>query len=79
MNRTLLSVLALAALVGLTVALWILADGSASTGVVAAVAALKIVIIGAVYLELDRAWPGWAVASAAVVGIVLGGTVWLMG
>ncbi|MDP2304697.1 MAG: hypothetical protein Q8P18_01550 [Pseudomonadota bacterium] len=82
MNRTLLSVLALVVLLGLTGGMWALADGQGSTsaaGGLAAVAALKIVVIGAVFLELDHAWPGWAVLGAAIVGVVLGGAVLLMG
>lgn len=79
MNRTLVSVLALVVLLGLTGAMWALADGRISTTGLATMAALKIIVVGAVFLELDRAWPGWAVVSALVVGIVLGGAVLLMG
>ncbi len=79
MNRTRLSVLALLVLLGLTGAMWVLADDQSSAAALATVAAFKIVVIGAVFLELDHAWPGWAVASAGVVGVVLGGAVLLMG
>ncbi len=77
MKRSTLAFGALFALLLLTGVTWALADGSA--GVIAAVAAVKIALICLVFLDLDRAWPGWAALSVLLVGSVLGGAVLLMG
>ena len=71
MSRGTVAHLALGLLLLLTLATWC-AEGAV---VLAAVAALKIAVIGAVFLDLDRAWPGWALISGLVVAAVLGGAV----
>lgn len=71
MSRGTVAHLALGLLLLLTLATW-RAEGAV---VLAVVAALKIAVIGAVFLELDRAWPGWALLSGVVVAAVLGGAV----
>lgn len=75
MSRATRSVVALAALLALTGATWAASDGDART--IAALAGAKIAIVGMVFLELDRAWPGWAVVAILLVGAILGGAVWL--
>lgn len=76
MKRSTLAFGALVALLLLTGVTWAVSDGSAAT--IAAVAAVKIAVIGVVFLELDRSWPGWAAISALVVAGVLGGALMLM-
>lgn len=75
MSRGLVAPLALLLLLGLTLATW-RAEGA---GLLAAVAALKIAVIGAVFLELDRSWPGWGALTGGVIGAVLAGAVLAMG
>lgn len=75
MSRATRSGIALAALLVLTGATWAASDGDART--IVALAGAKIAIVGMVFLELDRAWPGWAVVAILLVGAILGGAVWL--
>ena len=79
MTRNITSFAAFFALVGLTLVTWWLADSGASAWLLAGVAAVKIAIIGAVFLELVRAWPVWSLISAAVVAAVLVGAAGLVG
>ena len=78
MSRSLASFLALVVLVGLTGATWLLAEGTAGPWPLAAVAVFKVAVIGAVFLELDRAWPGWVVLAGVLVVAVAGGVALLM-
>ncbi len=72
MNPRLTSFIALVALVGLTLATWQLADGGASPWVLGTVAMAKVIVIGAVFLELPRSWPGWAALYGSGALVVLG-------
>lgn len=78
MSRSVASFLALVMLVGLTGATWLLAEGTTGPWPLAAVAIFKVAVIGAVFLELDRAWPGWAVLGSLLVAAVAGGAALLM-
>lgn len=55
------------------------ADGSGTTGMVALLALLKATVIGLVFLELRRSWPGWAVIAIGVVSAICGGAAALVG
>lgn len=73
MTRVLAAVVALAALVALTLAtLWTSGDGT-GPWLPAGLALAKIALVGGVFLELDQSWPGWAALAAGVVaGTLLG-------
>lgn len=80
MTRSHVAILALAALLTLTFVLGRLVDTAGSAAAVGAVAALKVAIIGAVFLELDRSRPLWAVLAAGWIGGVLGlAAMWIGG
>lgn len=78
MTRSVAAWLALVVLVGLTVATWVLAEGAASAGALAAVAAIKIAVVGLVFLELGRSWPVWGLLfGLGVVGVLGGAAFWI--
>ncbi len=79
MSRAQLSTLAMLFLVGLTIVTWQLSEADASPWTLAAVATVKIAIVGAVFLELLKAWPVWLLLSTTTVLAVLGGSAWLIG
>lgn len=79
MKRANAATLACAALVGLTLLTWQLAEQDASAGALAAVALVKVGVVGGVFLELDRARPIWGALFLASLGSVLGGAAWLIG
>lgn len=73
MNRRVAAFVALVVLLGLTGLTWLLLEGSAGPGSILAVAACKAVVIGVVFLELDRAHPGWLLlGSVMVAGLSVG-------
>ncbi len=78
MSRSTLSLVAFLALVLLTLATWQAAEGALGPGAVALVATAKVALIGGVFLELDRAWPVWALLSAGLTVAVLGGSALLL-
>ncbi|MCB9663568.1 MAG: cytochrome C oxidase subunit IV family protein [Alphaproteobacteria bacterium] len=70
--------LAFLSLLGLTALTAFVLEASASPALVLGIAVVKTGVIGAVFLELDRAHPGWsALAVAFVVGLA-GGMVWCL-
>ncbi len=73
MTRTTAATLALVGLLLLTGLTAWLADASATPLVLAGVGLAKIAVVGAVFLELDRAWWGWALSAGILVLVVLGG------
>lgn len=78
MTRPLASRAAVVVLIGLTLLTWWLADTGASPWTLAVLALVKVTIIGAVFLELARAWPVWTAIFMAGVAGVLGGAAWLL-
>jgi len=79
MKRSHLATVATLLLVLLTLVSWQLIEREASASALAVNAALKLAVIGGVFLELDRSRRIWA-ALAALIGIgILGGAVLLMG
>lgn len=78
MTRSRASWLTCAVLIGLTLLTWLLADDGAAAWLLALVALVKVALIGVVFLELARSWPGWAALSLLVVCTVLGGSVLLI-
>jgi hypothetical protein len=72
MSRAAQARIAVAALVGLTAASWWLTEDGASAWVLAGLSLLKVAVVGAVFLELLRSWPGWAAISMVLVALVLG-------
>lgn len=79
MSRATLSTIAMLFLVGLTIVTWWLADTGASVWMLAGVATVKIAIVGAVFLELLRAWPVWLLLCTATVLAILGGAAGAIG
>lgn len=79
MSPSLRAVLATALLLGLTAGTALLTGGHASPWLLALNATLKAAVIGWVFLELNRAWPGWALGLALGFGAVAFGAVALMG
>ena len=79
MSRSIVSGIALGVLIALTAASWTLAEGGASARWLAAIAVAKALVILAVFLELGRSWPGWAVIATLYLGIIAGGAAWLIG
>lgn len=78
MSRRTLSILALVVLAGLT----LLTGALASEGpplALAAVATVKVAVIGLVWLELGRSWPGWAVLAIGLAATVVFGAALLVG
>ncbi len=73
MTRARLGLLALVALLLLTAGTWLLSEGPGASGVVALLALLKAAVIGLVFLELARSWPGWTVISLTLIAVVCGG------
>ena len=78
MKRTTASSLALVILVGLTLLTWRLADSGAPPWALAAVALMKVTVIGVVFLELLRSRAIWAALFITLVATVLGGAAWLI-
>lgn len=73
MNPSLRALLATALLLLLTGGTALLTDAHASAWLIALNATFKAAIIGWVFLELDHAWPPWALAMAlGVVGVAFG-------
>ena len=72
MSRSWLARGALVALLVLTLASWWLADQGESAGLVLGAAMLKVVVVGAVFLELTRSYPVWGLLYALGSGLVLG-------
>ncbi len=77
MNRTTIAAQSLVGLLSLTALTTWLAEASATPWTLAGLAGLKLAVVGLVFLELGRAWPGWAVAFAGVGGAIAGGSAWL--
>ncbi len=78
MSRSVASTIALCVLVAFSAATWWLAEGSAGPDLLLAVAVAKVGVIGGVFLELDRAWPGWTALFCALVLAIAGGVVLLV-
>jgi len=66
-------------LVLLTLVSWQLSERDAGSTALAVAAALKLAVIGGVFLELDRSRPLWAVLAGLLGFGILGGAVLLMG
>ncbi|MCB9743901.1 MAG: hypothetical protein H6740_14980 [Alphaproteobacteria bacterium] len=79
MRRSALSFTAILALIGLTITTGWASGAELGPLGVGALGALKIAIIGWVFLELDRAWPLWAALAAALSLVVIFGSALLMG
>jgi len=78
MSRRVLALIATVMLLVLTATTWALADGGAAPVLVAGTAALKVSLVGLVFLELHRSHPGWLLLAMVVVGGILGGSAWLI-
>lgn len=78
MSRRAAALLAFAALLGLTALTAVLPDAGASAGLLLGVATVKTCVIGAVFLELDHAHPGWSVLGAILVIGLACGVVWVL-
>ncbi len=68
-----IATVALALLLALTAASFLVAEGQAGPWPIAGLAITKAAIIGAVFLEMDRSWPGWAVGALVLVTCIAGG------
>jgi hypothetical protein len=79
MTRSIRGALAAALLVLLTLATAALFEADAPAWALAANAAAKVLVVGWVFLELDRAWPVWGLLAALVTAATLGGVVLAMG
>lgn len=79
MTRSTVSLLALLLLIALTGASWALAGEGSSARSLGALAVFKGLVILGVFLELDRAWPGWAAMAALVLAIFAGGAALIVG
>ncbi|MCB9765209.1 MAG: hypothetical protein H6739_35875 [Alphaproteobacteria bacterium] len=79
MKRAALSLAVILTLVGLTVTSGWASDADVGPLGVAALGALKIGVIGLVFLELDRAWPVWAALAAILILTLTVGSALLMG
>ena len=77
-SRAVASWLACAVLLGLTMASWSAAGHRASPWTLAALALLKVSIIGAVFLELDRSRRLWALIFLSYFAAVLASAAWLI-
>lgn len=78
MSRSAWSVVALAALLTLSAASLVCSESEGSGVLVATLALAKAGLIGAVFLELDQAWAGWALGFSSLVLAILGGAVLLL-
>ncbi len=78
MSRSAWSLVALCVLLALSGASLVSSTAEDSGLVVAALALAKAALIGAVFLELDHAWPGWALGFLALVMAILGGSLLLL-
>lgn len=78
MTRRHVSWLACALLLVLTFVTWHLTERNPSAWTVAGLALLKISVIGAVFLELDRSRRRWALAFVLYFTIVLSTAGWLI-
>lgn len=73
MTRVVAAVIALTALVALTLATLLTSGEATGPWLPAALAFAKIAFVGGVFLELDQSWPGWAALAAGVAaGTLLG-------
>jgi hypothetical protein len=79
MNRRHFGVAATALLLLLTLSTWGVYEAELGAAGLAALALLKVLVIGAVFLELDRSWPIWGLGLLVLTSGVLGGAVLLMG
>jgi hypothetical protein len=79
MTRTTLATAAAAALLALTAATWFLAESAAPPWLLAAVALVKLAVIGWVFLELDKVAFVWPLIYMVTCASMLGGVVLLMG
>jgi len=77
-TRSQTSLLALLSLLALTAATWHLSEAAVGPWGLAGVAVIKAAIIGTVFLELDRSWPGWAALAALMVITIAGGAALIM-
>ncbi len=78
MKRSHIAWFALLALLLLTGGSLLVSEQEAGPWPVAALALVKAAIICAVFLELDRAWPGWAVIAGLVLTAIAGGAALLI-
>lgn len=78
MTRSIASWFACASLIGLTMLTWRVASDADSAAALGGLALLKISIIGAVFLELDRSRPAWALLFVGYFAAILAGAVWLI-
>lgn len=77
LSRARIADLTLVALLALTAMTFVVVEHSGAASALAVLVLAKAALVGTVFLELDRAWPGWAVVGTLVVGGTLGGT-WLL-
>jgi len=75
MSRTTIATVAFASLVLLTLLTWQVAE---SPWMLASVAFLKVLVIGAVFLELRFSRPVWGAAFLAAMALVLSVSAWLV-
>ena len=78
MTRSLVGAAATALLLGLSILSFQLAEGEGNGAALAGLALVKVAVIGAVFLELDRAWPPWSIGLLVLCAGILGGSVALM-
>ncbi len=74
--RALVATLVLLALTGVTAALF---ERGASGAMILAVSVVKIIVVGAVFLELDRLRRSWRLGAVGLVVLLAGGLQLLMG
>lgn len=79
LSRARVADLTLVALLALTAMTFVVAEDSGAASTLAVLVLAKAAFVGAVFLELDRAWPGWAVVGTLVGGGTLGGALVLVG
>lgn len=79
MSRAVVAWIATGLLLALTLATWWVSESQLGAPALAALALLKVGVVGAVFLELDRAWPLWGVLAAFGTGVVAVGAALLVG
>lgn len=67
MTRSAASTLALGVLLGLTALSFVVAESELGPWPIAALIVVKASVIGVVFLEMDRSWPGWALAGFLLI------------
>jgi len=65
-------------LVGLTLMTWRVSGHESSAYVLAGLACVKVLVIGAIFLELDRSHPRWAAMFVAYFATLLASAAWLI-